>query len=218
MTDVEVRNQVVTYERLAEDILKSCDGASLPKDMPIIALMGPMGSGKSTIADLLVENYGFRQYAFGDAVKYVSHKYFDCGNFDAYIEGKLEHKPRSLYQKVGQKLREFDQDIWVKTLEYKLAQHFSSTNIPVVIDDLRQPNERLWAFDKGIPVIRVYASKDIRIQRLENRGDIFEEEHLNHDTEKFLNILTYDYTIVNNGSIDDLKEQVNIAMHQLWKF
>lgn len=218
MTDVEVRNQVVTYERLAEDILRSCDGASLPKDMPVIALMGPMGSGKSTIADILVENYGFRQYAFGDAVKYVSHKYFDCGNFDAYIEGKLEHKPRSLYQKVGQKLREFDEDIWIKTLEYKLSQHFSSTNMPVVIDDLRQPNERLWALEKGIPVIRVYTSKGIRLQRLKNRGDIFEEENLYHDTERYLNILTSDYTIVNNSSLDDLREQVDIAMHQIWKF
>src|SRR5690625_5115450 len=70
-----------------------------------IGLTGKMRAGKDTVADYLVENYGFKKFAFGDALKRYVHEIFDVNQ---------NEKPRDIYQRFGQYCRAIDEDVWVR--------------------------------------------------------------------------------------------------------
>src|SRR5690625_5036911 len=86
-----------------------------------IAICGKLRSGKSLIAEHLVENQGFHRIAFGDALKYYADSIFP--HFTEEIVAPDEifggtrvigyRKPRALYQTFGQMMREIDPDIWL---------------------------------------------------------------------------------------------------------
>src|SRR5690606_10494981 len=85
-------------------------------DVRIIALMGEMGSGKSTVAEMIwkklmhSKNEGYAEViSFADSLKYYAHKY-------SGIEESIENKPRELYQTFGEECRKVDPLIWVKCL------------------------------------------------------------------------------------------------------
>src|SRR5690625_1222040 len=92
-----------------------------------IALAGKMRAGKSTISNYLTEIHGYKRLAFGDALKHYAHEIF----------GESDIKRRRLYQKFGQKIREIDQDIWIKHVEKRMNEWESVTDYGIVIDDLR---------------------------------------------------------------------------------
>lgn len=169
-----------------------------------------MGSGKSTVAEILEEKYGYKRFSFGEGVKYYAHLFFDPKNLDSYLNGTLKHKPRELYQKVGQEARKLDPDIWIKYLATRINEFWRENKQPIVIDDLRQPNERLWAFENKIPVIEIYAPEELRVERMKKRGDVFKPEHLNHETEKYIDVLAIDCFISNMEDRQNLINQLEL--------
>jgi dephospho-CoA kinase len=181
-----------------------------------IALTGKMRSGKDTVAHHLYIRHGFDRVAFGTALKKNAHATFPwVSEFS---------KPRALYQAYGQLMREIDGEVWIKHAEraVKGAIDFrvntGADKVGVVITDLRQPNEYVWARANGYTVIRVTAPDEDRIKRAIAAGDDFTVHDLTHETELAIDGFAVDYDIHNDGSVDDLKAQIDTILEAItWK-
>lgn len=126
----------------------------------LIGITGPAGSGKDTVANFLVREFGYSKFSFAAALKDVLAALFSWDRSllegdteesrvwrdteDAFWSAKFESKftPRIAMQTIGTDLfrKLFNDDIWIYALENKLNTAFKeSTN--VVITDVRFPNE-----------------------------------------------------------------------------
>jgi dephospho-CoA kinase len=175
-----------------------------------IALTGKMRSGKDLCGNHLYIKYGFDRIAFGDALKKNAHATFPwVSEFS---------KPRALYQAYGQLMRQIDGEVWIKHAEQavKGAIDFrvntGAEKVGVVITDLRQPNEYAWARNNGYTIIRVTAPDEDRIARARVVGDDFNEADLEHETESHIDGFAVDAEIVNDGSVDELKAQIDVIL------
>lgn len=169
--------------------------------MKDVAIIGKAGAGKDTVARLLDEVApGFIMLAFADQMKWFYHAIF--------TSVPPEPKPRKGYQWFGQMMRSHYADVWVK----HLAENYSSIkewmSNPVIITDVRQPNEYEWCKENGFVIVKVTASGYTRLERMINRGDNFKMEDLHHETESYIDGFEYDFLIDNSGTIEDLKEQI----------
>jgi hypothetical protein len=68
-----------------------------------------MGCGKTSIANYLVEKYNFKKFSFADDLKLYASEIFD-----------MKVKDRKLLQQFGTKMKEIDENIWIKRLDYKI--------------------------------------------------------------------------------------------------
>ena len=198
----------------------------------IISISGLIGSGKDTIAEYLVAKHGFKQESFAGNLKDAISTIF---NWDReLLEGKTELgrewrdtidtwwsnrlgipnlTPRWVLQHWGTEVcrRAFHDDIWIASIENKLRT--SQDNI--VISDCRFPNE--------IASIKRAGGKIVWVKRGElpswyqaaknaNWGDITAQEMLTdigvHISETAWVGTEFDAVIDNNGSIEDLYNQV----------
>lgn len=141
----------------------------------IIGVVGFIGSGKGTAADLLIENYDFNKLSFADAVKDATAAIFgwprpllegdtdESRDFreqpDAFWSDKFgrEVTPRAMLQMMGTEAGRdvFHKDLWIYALEKKLGMYKN-----VVIPDVRFPNEIKFIHDQGGFVVRVTRGKD----------------------------------------------------------
>ncbi|MBC9786408.1 hypothetical protein H1S01_18290 [Heliobacterium chlorum] len=172
-----------------------------------IAITGKMRSGKDLIAEYLVRKYGFRRFAFGDGVRAVTRLiYPDIQNSCM--------KPRSLYQQIGQALRQIDPAVW---LNYTLEEIDASTNPfdSIVISDLRQPNEYKALLNNGFTIVRVQSTVENRLARMNAVGDVFTMDDINHETESHIDNFVVNFEITNNGRSGSLYEQIEWAVKSL---
>lgn len=170
--------------------------------MKDVAIIGKAGAGKDTVAQLLDELApGFIRLAFADPVKAYYHSIF--------MSEPPEPKPRAGYQWFGQKMREHDPDVWIKHLAETYNSITEWTSNPVIITDLRQPNEYEWCRKNGFVIVKVWATEETRIERLKKRGDNFKLEDLNHETERYIDEFKSDFWLDNDeDDIDYLKKQI----------
>lgn len=168
-----------------------------------IAITGKMRAGKDTVY-LSLENeiqkalldlpegtsYGVKQFAFGDSLKEMARAEYPS-------EFENGAKPRRILQEFGQNMRATKgQDVWVNFVDEKVKAFESERKVSVsFITDVRQQNEFDYVCSNGYYTIKVVASDDTRISRMEELGDNFSLEDLTHETE--LNIDSYhvDYII-----------------------
>ncbi|GEK57160.1 hypothetical protein CHL76_02375 [Marinococcus halophilus] len=167
-----------------------------------IAICGKFRSGKNTVADIISGQYGMTQFAFSEGIWATGRLLFP-EDFNG------NQKPRKLLQDVGQKLREVDEDIWVRFLFNNIE---ASGEKDIVITDLRQPNEMKYLRENGFFIIRVGASLGTRLNRATEAGDRFTKVTAEHETESYLNDFDVDYSINNDGTLEELHEQVKDAM------
>lgn len=141
----------------------------------IIGTIGFIGSGKGTVADILVEKKGFTKLAFADAVKDATAAIFGWPR--ALLEGDTEESrkfretrdewwsektgkhitPRYMLQIMGTEAGRdvFHPDLWILALEKKLGMYQN-----VVISDVRFPNEIDFIQRMGGFVVRVKRGND----------------------------------------------------------
>lgn len=166
-----------------------------------IALCGRMRSGKDTIARHLYFEHGFYEpLAFGSALKFYAHQIF----FDI----DREPKPRELYQFMNV-MRDYDPDVWIKHLAISVRTAEDIHAKGIVVTDARQENEIDWLREHGFVIVRVETPEDERVKRIELAGDIADESALSHKTESYVDEIVADYTLVNDGTIDDLLTKVD---------
>ena len=172
-----------------------------------IGLVGSLRSGKDTVANRLYYEHGFEYpIAFGSALKRLAHNIF--------MDVPKEPKPRKLYQFMN-KMREYDPDVWIKHLEIMYEYYVDRRSTSgIVLTDIRQPNEYEWARKNGFIIVKVEAPASIRKERAKQSDD-FSEEDLTHSTESYTDEFAFDYSITNDGSLDELKAKVDAIMGEI---
>ena len=171
-----------------------------------IAISGPMGSGKSTIANMIKNNnLNYQIYSFGQKVKDVA---YDLFNMDKSV------KNRSLLINIADKMREIDEDVWAKYIINKMGENS-------IIDDLRFQNELDYLHKDGNWIYIVLTiDNDVRLERLKklypnnysdhvkNMGHLSEQCDLNfYDKSKVLYLNSAD-------SLDEIKYNVEYFIKQ----
>lgn len=137
----------------------------------IISISGFIGSGKDTVADYLVDHYGFKRESFASTLKDAVSVTFGWDRemlegrtsesrawretADAWWTARLGRTitPRLVLQQWGTEVIRggFHDDIWIASLERKLLQESSN----IVITDCRFPNELTALINAGAKLVRV---------------------------------------------------------------
>lgn len=98
--------------------------------------------GKDSAAQLVVESFpGARRFGFADALKAVSR-----------VQWGMRAKDAPLLQRVGTAYRSIDQDIWLRTLYWTIAEQQPAI---ALITDMRFPNEFQLVRDMGGFTVKV---------------------------------------------------------------
>lgn len=179
---------------------------TLPDWAPNIAVIGKMGAGKSTLADLLIEHWGYRRLSFAAKLREVA----------VSIWGESARNDRAKLQGLGVAVREIDEDAWVnaamQTMQnYRRGLHLVGADsdevmrdmerpMRFVIDDCRFPNEYQVLREQGFVFVQIEADETVRIDRLQRNGKLTDVSQLNHVSETALDGYSADYKIVNNES------------------
>ena len=130
-----------------------------------IAISGPMGSGKTTIANLIINsNPEYKIYSFGQKIKDIAYELFNMN--------KLV-KDRSLLINIADKMRDIDPDVWAK---YIIKQTNSFKHC--IIDDLRFQNE-LDILSKNDDWIYIVLHIDEK-KRLDRLKKLYPENYKDH--------------------------------------
>lgn len=194
----------------------------------IIGLVGRKQHGKSTVANHLVEQHGFIQLNFADALRdvvrtlnpYVRMEHdtdptLDTGEYRrynallndyGYERAKAFPEVRRLLQVLGTEVGRdiIGLNIWVDIVLNRVATIYLDSTIEpdIVIADVRFENE--------IDAVKQLHGKVIRVTRPGYGGTADP-----HVSEKFADLLPVDATIVNESSLGVLKSQVDEVLAKL---
>ena len=189
----------------------------------IIGICGLIGSGKGTVADILVEEHGFKKLSFADSLKDGVAAMFDWPRH--LLEGDTEESrewreqsdtfwtketgkeisPRLVLQLVGTECMRngFYDGIWVSLAKKKLVR-FPNQNW--VIPDTRFPNEINMIHSVGGKIWHIKRGQDPDwVEPLKENNIIPTDVH---PSEYEWVRSDFDQVIENEGSLDDLKNQI----------
>lgn len=180
--------------------------------MTVIGLTGLKQRGKSSVADILVREHGFQQFAFADGVRALAvaidpHIVTQTGRMARYTEllrdkgyEAAKHEPdvRRLLQRIGTEAgrQVFGEGVWVNALAALVQQLPDAAK--VVISDVRFPNEAEFVALLGGELWRVQRTLD-------------QAEDL-HESERHIAGLPADKELRNHGTLDQLAELVDVAL------
>lgn len=172
----------------------------------LIALYAPrQGSGKSVIADALVQDHGFSCIKFADPLKEMIFAFLVARGLDPFtvermVHGDLKEAPvpglggittRFLMQTIGTEWgrNTIHPDIWTNTFRASVE----ATPGPVVCDDMRFPNEYETAADLGAVLVRVIRAGH--------------SPEVTHPSEGLLDDRTFHHTIINDSTLEVLRHK-----------
>lgn len=141
--------------------------------MRSVAILGPQGAGKSSIAALFEEHRGYQRHGIADAIKHLANwLYPGVGKNDLVTvyryDGTREITGRELLQDIGAAMREgVDRNSWLRAWEQDFLE-IQRLGYGVVIDDVRLPEEvdYLKAVDPEIFIVRLTADHEVRSRRM----------------------------------------------------
>lgn len=180
----------------------------------IIALSGYATCGKDTVADILVEQYGFTKYAWADALRLAAEaldpiidldqdltpiRYTDALAEYGYNEAKAKFPEfRRTLQRMGTEVgREIIGDnVWVNATFHRIASERSLAD-RIVIPDTRFPNEA--------SAVHVRSESRNFVVRVTRPGVGPVTDHI---SETGLDNWDFDYVVENDGSLADLDDRV----------
>jgi hypothetical protein len=202
----------------------------------IVGIIGLINSGKSTIANILVEDYGFIKVSFADTLKDAVAAIFGWPRellqgdteasrqwreqVDEYWSNVIGHPvtPRWVLQHIGTDvMREhFHKNIWVHSLMKKL----SDANKNYVISDVRFRNEvdvilaqhgEIWEVQRP-PMPDWYGEKFDDYDDLKRHMELYHPKV--HASEWDWRLTKRNHIIRNNSTLEDLKTKVAAIISQ----
>lgn len=179
-----------------------------------IALMGVARSGKDSIAERLRQEFLYTRVAFADPLKEMALR------IDPFLTDALGHvrlsavvhlngwerakdeypEVRRLLQEMGQTVRQYDEHFWVNIAAKKIA-NAKDWNLPVVVTDVRYPNEYEMLKRRGFKMVRV-----VRPIGTQHRMTMSAAKH---DSETALKGYPADCMVYNGGSLAELHQRAD---------
>lgn len=177
---------------------------------PIVGINGPAGSGKDSIAQVLVERAGYKRIGFADELKAMlydlnptiiiysddegiteTEKLANLVDEMGYNEAKLAYPEiRRLLQVFGTEVvRSRVPNFWLDRVDDKIAAAFMDGHPGIVITDVRFPNEANYIRQRGGIVCRI-----------ETDYNVIEGENRQHSSETSMSDYRFDMTFVNPRS------------------
>lgn len=170
--------------------------------MELFLIAGKARSGKDSIANIIKEKLVQKNkkvciIRYSSYLKYYIREYF---GWDGKEESKEQY--RSLMNKIGTEIirEKIDKNFFIKRIieDIKVLSNFFDY---AIISDVREPNEIIAPKE-------IFSVIAINVSRPNYISDLTEQEQ-KHFTETALDDFNdYDYKIVNNGTLEDLKIKV----------
>ena len=183
------------------------------KKYNLIGIIGKKGSGKDTAANYIIQkNPTYLKYSFADPLKKVCSILFNFTEDQLYgdkkeeIDKNWDITPRKIMQYIGTDiLRDnlkniiphYKGNIWITLFEKQLEKYNN-----LIVPDVRF-NDEAYAIKKNGGIL-------IKIER-----DLIEDEHSSHISENTIfDEHIIDYTIVNNSSLVDLYDNLDLLFQE----
>lgn len=183
--------------------------------MVIIGLMGAKQSGKSTVANYLINNYDFTERAFADSLKEATRSLFLFNDEQLYGSEKeipddrwYGCTPRKVLQFIGTELLRdnlaqiippLGKDIFIHHMKLWIEENKNNIS-NLVISDVRFENEASVIHEMGGYLILI-----------ERPNNINNDNHASEKGLKDIN-LPY-YHIINDSTLDDLYKKINLYIN-----
>ena len=163
--------------------------------MKLIGLVGRAGAGKTTVAEYLVEYYGFTRTAFGDPLKQMLLEAGMCSREELW--GHKTERSRWLLQKIGTDIlrKQVDPKFWVRKTAENVHRLFDK-GFRVVIDDIRFPEEA--------SMVKAFLREGCLI-KLERIGHVDVMAGTTHESESLVDTIEADHVIrADSGEVQKL--------------
>ena len=170
--------------------------------MPLnIAVVGQFAAGKTTIANALIEEYCYTRLMLANGIKQMAARLYNGGDpvaKNGYYDvtdvagDPLKLSGREVLQELGQVVKSFDRDFWLRWLEADMRENEG----PFVIDDCRFPFEADYLRERGWVIVKVETPNLIRMKRYEKTyGRMPTETELNHPSETEVPLIVPDLRV-----------------------
>jgi dephospho-CoA kinase len=181
---------------------------------PNIALIGQMGTGKSTIAAALGE-FGYTRFSWAAAVRAVAKLAYGEVSKNQVYEVMVNGRPtartgREILQRIGtDALRDqVDEDFWIRSG----LRAIEKLPAPLVNDDTRFENEAETLSRAGWVIVRVQVPDEIRHHRLTALYGKDLDKVLSHPSETTVDKIPYHYGLWNTAEPQAVAQTL---LHQL---
>lgn len=160
-----------------------------------IAIIGPMGVGKTTTAELLVSYRNYKRLSFADAVKddvveLLNHAIETKGSvlgqtLPTISRGTIEKYKNEVFRPFLQWYgtdfwRKYMgvEDFWLRRLDEKMQQN---PDAQFVIDDCRFPNEAVFLRERGFIIVKIERTFTSNITELKKHASETEINNITPD-------------------------------------
>lgn len=189
-----------------------------------IAICGKAKSGKNTIAKMIKKELSKHEpiscgyIAFADPVKSIARTMFPDMP-EKYLTGSSEYRNstipgafkesipltvRQLLIDIGTGLgRAYKADIWLDVFDYNLAKLENKNHNMIILTDCRFINEHNHIKNKGFFNLKIVRDQSDNIN------------HISETEQDSIPISDFDYVVYNNGSLNDLKIEVQKVVNKL---
>ena len=191
-----------------------------------IAITGRMAAGKTTISDELVNRHGYTRASFAGRLKDIAAQVYGGGlpvekGLTYLVTDEQTGQPRELLgreilQQLGQSVKSFDRDLWVRWLLADIAGRqgaMVATEPPYVLDDLRFDYEAEALKAAGWMVVKVITPREVRHERYARLYGSYPSESMeNHPSEVGVDDIREHYVILGDGNTtDDVLDMLDVS-------
>jgi len=160
-----------------------------------IALSGRSGSGKTTVAEYLVNKHGYIRCSTGVACRDLCRKLF--GN-----------ESKAILNQVTDALKALGPDVWLRAALSALEEDKS-----IVFDSMRFANDYAYLQNRGFRMWRVEAPLEIRLARMQGRGQIVSSQDDDHPAERELDSYRFEQLLDNTeDGIEEFYRKIERAL------
>jgi dephospho-CoA kinase len=145
-----------------------------------IALSGRSGSGKTEIADYLVEKHGYTRCSSGAACREICKRFFGTDS-------------KAILNRITDAFKAVDPDVWLNA-----ALSSAAADAPVVFDSMRFITDYTFLKGRGFFTWRIEAPHNVRLDRMRERNQVVTPEDDEHRAETELDQEAFDQIIDNS--------------------
>lgn len=179
------------------------------RNRPLIGLAAKAQSGKTTVANMLISQYGYSHVSFAEPIRQfiadltgITRDDLEKAEIKEAVIPWIGRSPRYMMQTLGTEWGRDTilADFWIKRA-MRQVNDLSWARMPSVISDVRFDNEAKAIREAGGFVIHLVRPDALVVA--------------SHASEAGVSRESTDYTIVNDGTLEDLGHKVQAVMSQL---